>query len=96
MKSFYSLLGQSSFYGSNEETVCSLLLCILSRPGHKDKSITQSLKSLDHIMDDISFISSEVTKDLSNRVLLLQIVAKCLHKLGGFFCMEVSDNYVLL
>jgi len=91
VETFYSLLGQSSFYGGNKETVCSLLLSILPRPGHKYEQITQSLVPVDSEENDaISF--SVITESSSNKVLLLQNVVKHLHELGGFCYMEVSDK----
>ena len=94
MEAFYSLLDQSSFYGGNKETVGSLLLSILPRPGHKYKHLIQSLILVDSKVNDTDFISSSfsVTTESvsSNKVLLLQNVVKCLHELGGFCCMEVS------
>ena len=92
MKEFSSLLGQSSFYGGNEETVCSLLLKILPRPGHKYKLVTQSLVSVDSEVNDTS--SSFTTEGFSNKkALLLKNVVKSLHEFGGFCYMEVRDNW---
>ena len=88
MKEFYSLLGKSSFYGGNEETVCSLLLKILPRPGHEYKMVTQSLVPLDSEMSNTS--SSVTTEGFTNKkALMLNGVVKCLHEFGGFCCMEV-------
>ena len=95
VKEFYSRLDESSFYGGNEETVCSLLLSILPRPGHKYKQITQSFVAVDSEGDDSNFFGSSfsvITEGASNRVLLLHNVVRCLHELGGLCCMEVSGN----
>ena len=95
MKAFYSLFGKNSFYGGNEETVCSLLLSILPRPGHKYETITQSFVTVDNEGDDSNFINrsfSVITEGASNKVLLLHNVVRCLHEVGGFCCMEVSDT----
>ena len=93
METFYSLLGESSFYGGNKETVCSLLLSILPKPGHKYKPITQSFVPTDSEVDDGNFTDgsfSVIKEGSSNKVLLLQNVVRCLHELGGFCYMEVS------
>ena len=90
MEAFYSLLGQSSFYGGNKETVCSLLLSILPRPGHKYEQLTQSFVPVDGEVNDTSSFSL-ITGGSSNKVLLLQNVVNHLHKLGGFCYMEVND-----
>ena len=88
MKEFYSLLGESSFYGGNKETVCSLLLKILPRPGHEYKMVTQSLVSLDSKVKDAG--SSVTTNGFTNKkVLMLKGIVKCLHEFGGFCYMEV-------
>ena len=90
VEKFYSLLHQSSFYGGNKETVCSLLLSILPRPGHKYKLLSESSV---HVSSEVNSIRS-TTKISSNKVLLLQIVVKCLHKFGGFCYMEVNAQTV--
>jgi len=74
---FYALLNESAFYGAVKETVCSLLLSILPRPGHKYKKAPESFS-----------VTDEPTK-LSNPVLLLHTLLKCLHEMGGFCYMEV-------
>ena len=88
VESFYTLLDQSSFYGAKKETICSLILSILPRPGHKYDKLSESLvptgsevKSSDSI-----FITN---KSSYNKVMLLQNVVKYLHKFGGFCYMEV-------
>ena len=92
MKEFYLLLGQNSFYGGNEETICSLLLKILPKPGHRYKSVTQSV-SVDGKVNDTSSSFYITTEGFSNKkVLLLKNVVKYLHELGGFCYMEVRDN----
>ena len=93
METFYSLLDESSFYGGNKETVCSLLLSILPKPGHKYKPITQSFVPTDSEGDDGNFTDgsfSVIKEGSSNKVLLLHNVVRCLHELGGFCYMEVS------
>ena len=89
VESFYTLLNPSSFYGAKKETICSLILSILPRPGHKYDKLSESLvstagsemKSIDSV-----FITN---KSSSNKVMLLQNVVKYLHKFGGFCYMEV-------
>lgn len=96
MEEFYSQLGgKSSFYGSNKETVCSLLLNILPKPGHKYKQVAQSLVPADIKVNDTS-ITNTTEGHSSKKMLLLQNVIKCLHKLGGFCYMEVRDNLVII
>ena len=77
VKNFYSLLDSQSFYGGKEETVCSLMLSILPKPGHCYTSPK-------------CFVT---TKGLTNEVLLLQNIIKFLHESGGFCYMEVSTLY---
>jgi len=74
---FYALLDESAFYGAVKETVCSLLLSILPRPGHKYKKAPESIS-----------VTDEPTK-LSNPALLLHTLLKCIHEMGRFCCMEV-------
>ena len=74
---FYILLDESAFYGSVNETVCSLLLSILPRPGHKYKEASEFLSVID------------TPTKLSNTALLLHTLLKCLHEMGGFCYMEV-------
>ena len=96
MKLFYSLLGETSFYGGNKETIDSLLLSILPKPRHKYKPIIQSFVANDSEGDDSNIIGSSfsvITKGSFNKMLLLQNVVRCLHELGGFCYMEVSNNY---
>ena len=94
MEAFYSLLDEGSFYGGNKETVCSLLLSILPKPGHKYKPITQSFVATDSEGEDGNFTGgsySVITEGSSNKMLLLQNTVRCLHELGGFCYMEVSN-----
>ena len=96
MEAFYSLLDEGSFYGGSKETVCSLLLSILPKPGHKYKSITQSFVATDSEGEDGNFTDgsySVITEGSSNKVLLLENAIRCLNELGGFCFMEVSKHY---
>lgn len=89
---FYSLLDPSSFYGGRKETVCSLLLTILPRPGHKYEKLSESLVPIDGEVNSITSISSFIvsTESSSKKVLLLKSIMKCLHKFGDFCYMEVN------
>ena len=97
MEAFYSLFDQTSFYGGNKETVCSLLLSILPRPTHRYKPITQSIVATDNeVVDSIDSSFTVITKGSSNKVLLLLNAVKCLHEFGGFCYMEVSGHWSLV
>ena len=76
--------------------MCSLLLGILPKPGHKYEIQSQSFVPVSE--DDTDGTSTTqlgasfvVTPQSSSRkTLLLQILVKCLHELGGFCYMGVS------
>jgi len=79
VKSFYSLLGQNAFYGAVSETIDSLLLSVLPLPGNSSKLTEQS-----------SFVVDASITTSNKKALLLQMVLKSLHELGGFCYMEVQ------
>ena len=84
MKTFYSLLDQNTFYGAVDETVTSLMLSILPLPGKGFKPTTQS-----------EFVVDAAITTPNNKALLLHILLKSLHELGGFCYIEVhyvTDN----
>ena len=86
MKSFYSLLGQSALYGAVNETVSSLLLSILPLPGNSYKPTLQSV-----------FVADATITTHNNNALLLHILLKSLHELGGFCYMEVRTiKYIII
>ena len=76
--------------------MCSLLLGILPKPGHKCEAQSQSFvpvseddtddASIRHL--DSSFVISPQSS--SKKVLLLKTLVNCLHELGGFYHMGVS------
>ena len=76
VKSFYELLQESAFYGAVKDTVCSLLLSVLPRPGFKYKETDP--------VDDAA------TKHLSKAAQLVHMLQKFLHEMGGFCHMEVG------
>ena len=78
MKTFYSLLDQSAFYGAVSETLSSLLLSVLPLPGNGFKPTQQSL-----------FVVNTTITTPNKKALLLHMLLKSLHELGGFCYMEV-------
>jgi len=96
VEEFYSVLGEDTFYGGNSETVCSLLLGILPRPGHKYEAQSQSFVpvSEDDTCTSIGHLSSSFVispQSSSKKTLLLQILVKYLHEVGGFCFTGVSE-----
>ena len=89
VETFYALPDSSSFYGANKETICSLMLSILPRPGHKYDKLSKSLVSTASEVNSVGSVFS-TNESSSNKVILLQNVIKCLHKFGGFCYMEVN------
>jgi len=83
VESFYVLLKESAFYGAVKDTVCSLLLNVLPRPGFKYKETMQS-----DLVDDAA------TKHLSKAAQLVHMLQKFLYEMGGFCHMEVGYAYM--
>jgi len=78
VKSFYALLEESALYGAVKDTICSLLLSVLPRPGYKYKEELQSAT-----LDNTANCSSKTAQ-------LLYLLQKSLHEVGGFCYMEVQ------